>query len=97
MQGRVLSGKRVKRRPIRANKPLPMPWNNLVQIPMILPSLPSRVRVAASLPVPPGGAYPCLSTMDPEFHTTDQDVIVFNENELLEVRGLIQGAILNGN
>ena len=27
----------------------------------------------------------------------DPDVIVFNENDILEVRGLIQGAILNGN
>ena len=36
--------------------------------------------------------------MVPELHhTMDQDVIVFNENDLLEVRGLIQGAILNGN
>ena len=35
--------------------------------------------------------------MVPEFHhTMDQDVIVFNENDLLEVRGLTQGAILNG-
>ncbi len=34
--------------------------------------------------------------MDPELHDTmDQDVIVFNENDLLEMRGLIQGAILN--
>ena len=36
--------------------------------------------------------------MDPELHhTMDQDAIVFNENDLLEVHGLTQGAILNGN
>jgi hypothetical protein len=36
--------------------------------------------------------------MVPELHhTMDQDVIVFNENDLLEVRGLTQGAILYGN
>ncbi len=41
---------------------------------------------------------PDLAPMDPELHhAMDQDVIVFNENDLLEVRGLIQGAILNAN
>ncbi len=67
-----------------------MPWINLVQIP-------PRVRVAATGWCRVAHS-PDLALMDPELHNImDHDVIVFNENDILEVRGMIQGAILNGN